>query len=202
MLISERYRVIFVHVQKTGGMSIEGWLRLQDSAARFHKHRHLLARMGAPEINDWDSYFSFGFVRNPWDRLVSWWAMIQENPTAYPDLPFWQYVRKRGPTFEDFILHCTDTIQDSGTIKSAALPQLDYLSAASGQQIVQYIGRFETLVESVREVQLRANLPGAPLAHLNATRHPKQYRDYYTAQTRQLVAERFAIDIERFGYSF
>jgi len=85
---------IFVHVQKTGGNSVRTAL----GADIFDPYKHFFAR----ELRDihgeaiWESCFKFTFVRNPWDRLVSWWSMIDESrdyvdPTQPPN-GFFGYV--------------------------------------------------------------------------------------------------------------
>ena len=74
MLISHRQRFIFVHPQKTGGSSIETVLKARCPDAIHWHGRHGHAQAGLDEIGRerWKEYFSFCFVRNPWDRLVSW----------------------------------------------------------------------------------------------------------------------------------
>ena len=76
MMASDEQRVLFVHVQKTGGQSVEHLLRRHVPDARKvtglqgAKHATYAAALRAhPELAD---YWSFGFVRNPWARLWSW----------------------------------------------------------------------------------------------------------------------------------
>jgi len=80
MVISDRHRCIFVHIQKTGGASIEALLLRSDpsaAASAQEGRRHPPARAIAPIAGSerWRAYFKFAFVRNPWDRLVSWYHM-------------------------------------------------------------------------------------------------------------------------------
>ena len=60
----------FVHIQKTGGTSIRVALGLPKVPPGKHwsaaRHRAALGR------EEWERRFTFAFVRNPWDRLVSW----------------------------------------------------------------------------------------------------------------------------------
>ena len=104
MLISSHGRFIFVHVQKTGGVSLEDVLSSHYSDTSSWHGRHGHARSGLDElgIDRWKSYFSFGFVRNPWDRLVSYYSMIRAQIDALPpeerksprpfDLEIWNQV--------------------------------------------------------------------------------------------------------------
>src|SRR5688500_16256392 len=84
MLISEKKKFIFVHVQKTGGVTLQQVLREHAPDTRLWHGRHGHASTGVADIGRarWERYFSFAFVRNPWDRLVSHYAMIREKIDA------------------------------------------------------------------------------------------------------------------------
>lgn len=207
MLHSSQRRAIFVHNQKAAGTSIGTFLRrhVADITPVLPEHALAedgIARLGAPE---WNRCYSFGFVRNPWARLVSWHRMIMERPEAGRGNPWWFYVRARGATFEEFVLRCTDEVkEDCGGFlyrRSAVRNQLDYFTDADGRQAVSFIGRFERLGEDFATVQRALDLPAEPLTKLNAT-SGADYRACYNERTRTLVAERFARDIARFGYTF
>jgi len=96
-----------------------------------------------------------------------------------------------------------------GSASAAGLVQLtgsavhtlgDGARLLDGAVIVDFIGRYETLATDLAYVGDRLGLPLA-LPHLNRSAHA-HYRDYYTDETRAIVAARFARDIERFGYTF
>jgi hypothetical protein len=103
---------IFVHVQKTGGNSVRTAL----GGDIFDARKHFMARDLREIYGEavWDSCFKFSFVRNPWDRLVSWWSMIDNArdyvDQAQPPNAFFGYVLKRTKNFEDFLLRCNDEI--------------------------------------------------------------------------------------------
>ncbi len=158
MLISHTYKFIFVHIQKTGGSSIEYVLRQFDPTAlreipherdpqNWLKGRHVFAR----QIRDyvglkvWNSYFKFAFVRNPWDRLVSWYNMIKlRGDKKITPNNFWRYVLAHSHNFETFIKNCPSIItQLDGDKRSTAFNQVDYICDEKGRIIVDYIGRYE-----------------------------------------------------------
>ena len=112
-----------------------------------------------------------------------------------------QYVLDNTNSFEEFIYKCTDTIDDSDGKKSFLYNQLDYVSDADGNVIVDYIGKFENLAEDTAKVFKQLGIEGASLPHKNISNH-ENYRSYYTDDTRDIVAERYARDIEYFGYEF
>lgn len=207
MLISDAHRAVFVHVQKTGGVSVQALLEQHWSDARtLPGRRHqTYARILRTEPGLGD-YFSFGFVRNPWSRMVSWWEMTQwfkqraakGDPEALrhlEDNPFLAAVARDYATFEEFVLRGPEEWP------RLRRPQLRYLSAGGRQ--VDFIGRTESLGADVVTVLERLGLAGeAGLPHRNRSRRRIQWRDYYDARTRARVAELFAPDVAEFGYTF
>ena len=78
--------------------------------------------------------------------------------------------------------------------------QKDYVCDTEGNVMVSRIGRFETLDRDFREIADRLRLP-VNLNRVNQSRR-RAYHTYYSDLTRELVAARFAADIEAFGYRF
>src|SRR5262249_5469512 len=103
MLISQNPRFLFVHIQKTGGTSLEKVLcaacpQVQQLGCR-HDHASSACKILGPDYHD---YFKFAFVRNPWDRLVSWYSMIVQYSQGKPRKKLnglWQYVLDTASSF-------------------------------------------------------------------------------------------------------
>lgn len=208
MRVSDSRRVLFVHVPKTGGSSIDRIFddevpdaRKVPGRQRHAPYNRLLK--AEPGLAD---YWSFGFVRNPWARLVSWWLMVgrtfakaeaghvpsQEKIRRFPDV--WLTEGEYRHDFERFVLEGTIALKKVGR------PQLVTLSA--GDRQVDFIGRLESFDQDVAVVRERLGLAPVDAApHVNRTRHG-DYREFYTDETREHVAEVFAVDIEAFGYTF
>lgn len=74
MAISADRLWIFVHLQKTDGNAVRSALDVESNDA----HKHFLAQELRWVYGEaaWADCFKFAFVRNPWDRLVPWWSMI------------------------------------------------------------------------------------------------------------------------------
>lgn len=207
MLICDTHRVVFVHVPKTGGVSAEGMMRRACPDARKQvvprRGRHApLERILAsePELT---AYWSFGFVRNPWARMVSWYAMIESwnrrvrsgaTPARSLGNDMWRAAGEYSG-FEEFVLRGTEELP------RVARPQLDYLRAPGHGREVDFIGRTEHFAEGLRVVQERLGMDPVPPVHRNRSSHG-HYRDYYTEASRRRVAEVFAEDIDRFGYTY
>jgi hypothetical protein len=205
VVVSERLRCAFVHVQKTGGESLEGALLDADPEAVTElpgnaawedprKRRHLYAADLAAALgaSRWEELFSFGFVRNPWERLVSWHSMCLERPEIN------EFTRQVASTMPDFAQFAA--ADPDGPAGKATVSQLDYLDGANGARLVSFIGRYENLEADVAAIADRIGVP-LRLPHANRSDH-RDYRDYYSDRTRMIVAERFARDIEEFGYRF
>lgn len=203
MLFSNDRKFIFIHIQKTAGISISKALRdvTPDAIKRFEdleashdrqKNRHLFASDLKNYLGDevWPMYFKFAFVRNPWSRLVSWYNMCIERPTN----PFMWYVKNNAPTFESFL------DLSRGPAAKTAFNQVEYISDEAGNILVDFVGRFESLNSDFRHVCERLKID-VQLPHMN--KGPAiDFRTYYNARTRALVADRFRRDIESFGYRF
>ncbi len=207
MIYSKDPGFCFVHVYKAAGQSVKLALRrqqfrrvpgpLRTPAAKLielpfaYAFRPLGAHATAHEIRqwlgpeEWDRIFTFTFVRNPWDWQVSLYHFIQKNRLNHQrelvsSMSFDEYIRWR--VVEDKHLQSTFVVDKQGN------------------QIVDFVGRFENLTDDFHFVcgQLGWDLE---LTHENASEH-SEFRSYYTDETAALVADHFAEDITRFGYSF
>lgn len=109
---------------------------------------------------------------------------------------------KKKMSFEDFV----DWIQmssDTCIHPSPKKNQLDWFTDKSGTVLVDFIGKFETLQEDWDSISKTLHIT-KPLPHLkkrkaSATRH---YTEYYDSKTKEIIREKFVVDIEYFGYTF
>ncbi|HET6604838.1 MAG TPA: sulfotransferase family 2 domain-containing protein [Xanthomonadaceae bacterium] len=192
---------IFVHIQKTGGNSV--CTALGASTRHPDKHRSAVELREAYGHEAWDNAFTFAWVRNPWERILSWWSMIESQRSSYGGCSrFQQLVLDTASNFEDFLLRF-DGFPDDEFFKSNWLfrPQIAMISDECGRSIVDFVGRFERLVEDWQVVARRVGRPGVALPHVNQSSHGP-YQDYYSPRTRDIVARHFATDIRTFGYAF
>jgi len=207
VIASDAQRVLFVHVQKTGGQSIEHLLRRHLPDARKvsglpgAKHATYEAALAAhPELGD---YWAFGFVRNPWARMWSWYQMIERRQataeggndwvaTRIERNDFWSGVLEHCPDFESFVMEGTDRFA------RLRRPQLDYLR--SGERQVDFIGRTESLARDVGVVGERLGF-ATDVEQRNAG-GSGDFRVHYTPAMRDRVAALFEVDLRAFGYAF
>jgi hypothetical protein len=178
---------VFVHINKTGGSSVETALRLP---FQHRTARELRDQLGSDE---WNRRFSFAFVRNPWDKVAShYFYRVQTNQTGLHSNPiaFVPWVERtygaRDPSYYDK--------------PKMFMPQVDWISDQDGRLMVQFVGRFERLAADFRAVCRQIGVE-AELPHEKRSPN-RDYRRHYTADAAALVARWFATDIARFGYSF
>ena len=136
-----------------------------------------------------ESYFKFGFVRNPWDRVVSLYE--RSEPIQMKDKM----------SFDEFV----EWIQFSSATCIHSSPhryQLDWFLDGSGNMLADFIGRFECLERDWAVVADKLGITEKTLPHARENPRARPYTEYYTARTRDLIAQKFEIDIEHFGYDF
>ncbi|MFZ5483788.1 MAG: sulfotransferase family 2 domain-containing protein [Pseudomonadota bacterium] len=217
MLLSPRYKFLFVHIAKTGGTSVRAALervRRRDPwywlmwpchrmshltghrlGTKFPRHAHAIAAQEMLPKDFYDSLFKFAFVRNPWDLQVSSFHHIRrERP---------HYMEGRD-NFADFLRWKLDPARPyQFHIDTSIELQSDYLIDLHDHLIVDFVGRYERLHEDFAEACRRIGIAGPELPHRRqATDRRRDYREYYDDATADLVARHFARDIDRFGYRF
>ncbi|GHE80262.1 sulfotransferase family protein [Thalassotalea profundi] len=226
-MISHQFNCVFVHIPKTAGQSIEHFFLNLHNLTWKEKDQLLLKKNTDPqkgperlahmtakeyyqcghiEQKDYQHYFSFSFVRNPWERLVS------------------EYLHKKidkKMSLKEFVLHGWPSQNIFCDKYRHIIPQADYLYDEYGQQLVDFIGRFENLHNDFSYVCKQLNIADTSLPHKNSSygfrrlitrkfRHlfrtdkrvNSHYSEYYDDELQEIVAEIYAKDIELFGYEF
>jgi hypothetical protein len=208
MLTSPAQKMLFVHVQKTGGRSVNKvlWRSFSDLTKIERRHSTYAEAVAShPEVAD---HFVFGFVRNPWDRLVSWYSMIaaahetKRHVEHLKENAFWQAVRADFADFEDFIRRGVgDPDFRSKRYQRLRRPQTAYFADTDGRPRADFIGRTENLDDDLATALANFGIELERVPRINASSHA-HYSDYYTPELRDIVAGVFADDLDRFGYTF
>ena len=202
-MISHKHKFAFIHIPKCGGTSVEKvFARNADKVDVAHKHLPLSALEGRGFLPP--AYFLFSFVRNPWSLTVSmynylwcsnypWPKVWRKTHPAFSKLSFKKWIKH--PYFKTPTLLYVDIVKDGGSVGKMC----DFISSKKNK--VDFIGRFENLQEDFNKVCDKIGIPQQELPHTNKTKH-KHYTEYYDDETREIVAEKYAKDIEYFGYEF
>ncbi len=200
MIVSHEHQFIFIGIPRTGTVTVRNILdpytphtlhpqkqnytlpmgdeRRVDHATAIELRAHL-----SQEI--WGRYFKFSVVRNPWDRVVSWFNSM--------------YFKRQGAIFDDW-LRSGGLDQPDYEFNHMA-PAVHWLLDQEGKIAVDYIIRFECYAQGLEHVLKRINLDVKQIPRLNVAKR-LHYRDLYTSETRDIVANYYAEDIERFNYNF
>lgn len=139
-----------------------------------------------------DSCFTFTFVRNPLDRLLS--AYTHQMAADSQKTILRQHGIRSDATFAEFV-EVVAQLPDEGC-NVHVRSQHRFVSDADGV-FVEYVGRFEQLDAQWSALADRFGLPHLP--HRHAYAHPP-LAEAYTRELARLAAQRYARDIELFGY--
>ncbi|TCT19596.1 sulfotransferase family 2 domain-containing protein [Thiobaca trueperi] len=217
MLLSPKYRFLFVHIAKTGGTSVRAALerlRWRDPwyypmflcsrlshlsghriATKLPRHAKVIAAQELLPKDYFDSLFKFAFVRNPWDLQVSSFHHIRRERPHYLG---------GHETFDAFLRWKLDPERPyQYHLDTSITLQSDYLIDLHGRVLVDFIGRYERLHEDFATACDRIGIAPPALPHARAAKDRKRdYRGYYNDETAGLIARHFARDIEMLGYQF
>jgi hypothetical protein len=190
----DRHRCIFIHVPKCAGVSMSRALfgNLAGGHRKIDTYRLVFNRA------EFTSYFKFAFVRNPWDRLVSAFFYLKNGGFEKSDHTWLEEQLGGISDFDSFVRRGLALPE----VLSVALfrPQTHYI-CSDGEPALDFIGHFESLEHDFRFVQQRLGCR-RPLQTLNESRRARDYRDYYSAETRQIVADVYRDDLNALGYRF
>lgn len=143
------------------------------------------------------NYFKFSVVRNPFSRCVSeyfWYKRMKSNV-----LSFKQWVNTK---LQDLIENSTRIDNEyPKVLKMHNLEQFKFVYNELNESMVDYICKFENLQQDFNIVCDKIGIPRQQLPHVNKSKH-KHYTEYYDDETREIVAKKYAKDIEYFRYKF
>jgi len=208
-MISHKKKFIFTAVPKTGTSSIERSLQ-KYSLRHPATEKHFTFLEYQKKYKNTKDYFSFAFVRNPFDRLVSqfhftgcgwfkFWAKQFPHFSDF-DCTFANFVRHIVANDLSFSCHRYQSKLWNRNRNNGGGPDSDF-SMHNYVRDINFIGKFENLQEDFNIACEKIGIPQQQLPHKNETNH-KHYTEYYDDETRQIVAEKYAKDIEFFGYKF
>ena len=207
MLISRKKKFIFIHIYKNAGTSITNALipiaasKLQLKLMRLIKFLNLRCydlqpysgHIKASELvklmgkENFKSYFSFAIVRNPFDLQVSLYLYILMMTNHYQH----EIIKNLG-SFDAYIKWRCDENNEL---------QRDFVYSEDGELLVDFIGKYEDLENDFKIICDRIGVT-LILPRLNVSDNRKEYQQYYTEESIELVRHAFEADFSLFGYDF
>lgn len=189
-------RCIFIHIPKCAGISI--CRSLFGNLAGGHLSAPVYQLLFPRE--EYDDYFKFTVVRNPWDRVVSAYFYLKNGGINAEDRRWAKRHLLRYPDFETFVKRWINRRNVRTWIHFR--PQFKYACTPKSRPALDFIAYFENIDKDFEIICDRLGRD-ASLIHFNKTRGKrKDYREYYTPETRRIVSEAYPEDIEYFGYDF
>ena len=205
MLYHESQQWLFTHVSRTGGTSIRSALQLASPRTRAFLTQHANLADAKTRLGvKFEQTFCFAFVRNPWERLVSWYAMIGETlARTRGDLHYRNEPHNsHWSAFEHFLNRWSAELMMVDGRTQPRHSQWAQLSNADDRLLTQMLGRYENFAHDRQQIFAKLGVRFDHSAEaLNDSSH-LPYAVYYSRQSRELVARVFSDDVERFGYEF
>lgn len=206
MIISHKYKFIYIKTRKTASTSIEVALsklctkddivtpinpKVEGHVPRnyegFFNHISLSEIKSKIPSKLYDEYYKFTFERNPWDKMVSY---------------YW-YCTKRwdvSENFRDFCLKCNKkNVGNYAIISDIERYSID------GKIAVDFIGRYESLEKDCEQVCSTLGIPFDGYLTKEKSEYRKEkrhYSTYYDFVTQKKIEREFAKEIDFFEYSF
>jgi len=201
MIISHKFRLIFIKTVKTAGTSIEVYLSphcgpgdiltpvqppIEGHEARnygrFYNHYSAWGVRQAVPAEIWNNYLKICVERNPWDKTVSQYCMLKERMGG--KLEFSDYLSS-GKIRQNWELY---TDLDNTTL------------------LVDRVLRYERLDQDLGEVFEQQGIPWSGhldvYAKSNSRKDKRHYREWYSEEQQALIARVFSDEIREFGYAF
>ena len=142
-------------------------------------------------------YFKFGFVRNPWDRAVSLYEREKGRPNENKQFTLGTHSENYFEEFIEWMNYASSTCIHSQPHRY----QLDWFVNHSGEILVDFIGRYKRLEQDWATVANKLGID-TPIPWKNKSEEKRHYTEYYNRKTRDIIATRFAVDIDYFEYEF
>jgi len=137
----------------------------------------------------WNSYFKFAIVRNPWARLFSAYrgtmrdAVRRERYNVAADMSFEQFIDQYVP-WSDMVL-----------------PQTHWLKDSRGRIGVDEVVKFHQLSDRLAEIAEARKIPLSIIPR-HLVFGGTDYRALYGPELRERVGEIYAEEIDLFGFRF
>lgn len=211
MIVSHSQKFIFIHIEKNAGTSItrtldnymtykdlilgcspfgEGIQPFYKEKYGVNKHSNAIDVKSLVGKQVWNDYFSFSFVRNPWDRVVSLYTWCRNSKHK---LPICQEAIN-SKSFSDFI---------KSKCFSELPQQLDYISDTEGNIIVNFVGRQEFVQRDFSYICGKIGIDNLDLHAANSSNRNKSYQDYYNNDRDiEIIHSKFFSDVQAFNYRF
>jgi hypothetical protein len=196
MPISDKYKLIFIHIPKNAGTAITNTLEMSDIGHhgwRYYKSRY-------PQ--KWVTYTKISVVRNPWDRVVScyeyakmedsYWHSTNSKARAGKHL---DYDLLKDSSFENCLGILKNTPQK---LRHQGWSNQSNYIYNGDKLMVDYVLDVNEIDNKLSEIlNQKINIPKINVSNQN------NYKDYYSDKKMvNIVSDRYKTDLLNFNYEF
>ena len=220
-MISHKHKFLSIRIPKTASTSVTTVLKPyfdiqgtddRETAYYFHAKAELVKDHFDSENWNFNSYFKFAFVRNPFERQVSLWEYAKkvvidylENTDADKILNDANFKDKmqiiKYENFQNWVIKSKEHFNQR-PLPDGWTPQCRYICKDWDKALlVDFIGKTENIQQDFNTICDKIGIQKQKLPHKNASNH-RHYTEYYNEETRQIVENHYAKDLEYFGYEF
>ena len=175
-MIIDKYKAIFIHIPKNAGTSIEEYFGNESVRIQPSKHADI-HEIKSRFKNSYNNYKKFTIIRNPYDKMVSWYFYLKKYLGNYIVIEFNDWIKDPSKFW-----HANDPI-------SFLKPQYDWID-----DTVEII-KFENLNKEINSFfNKKINLPVT-----NKSNH-NNYLEYYNKQYLDIIYDKYKKDFIKFNY--
>jgi|10_taG_2_1085330.scaffolds.fasta_scaffold17517_4 hypothetical protein len=218
MIISKKYKFIFIHIPKTGGCSVESALmnhlgkedlitdrmNYQDKKinAKFCDIPHHITLRDFHHLthNRYKDYYKFSFVRNPYDRLVSMYSFYSQlkrrriGESEIEKFNNWLLDNSRGN-----IINPKLGLKAQNQWKN--IPQIEWVINNDNKIDVDFIGKIETFDSDLLTIGRKIGINIDIIPHKNKSKH-SHYSNFFNAETKRQTEKKYMDDFKKFNYTW
>ena len=191
LLDFKKNQSIFIHIPKNAGNSVFNLVYGRAGNA----HITIKEYMSLMNKRDFNSYFKFAIVRNPYSRLESAYFYLKSGGRKAPLDLIYQKKIKEFDTFEIFV--CNFFKDDEYLNIHHFTPQFHWLIDNDGNLSMDYIGRYEKIEEFFDKLIKKFQITSSVKFH-NRTAVKKDIK--YTVTMKEIINKVYAKDFEFFNY--
>tara|TARA_B100001113_G_C20994642_1_gene572115 strand:+ start:318 stop:890 length:573 start_codon:yes stop_codon:yes gene_type:complete len=188
MFINHKHKFIFIHIPKTAGTSIRSSFDENgyDKKVVRKKYPHSTCQEVKEYCGEkvWNEYYKFTFVRNPFDRIVSFYHFHKSPQYKHPA----GQERARLP-LKEWIFTC----KDSNVLHSQAY--------FVGDEKLDFVGRYENLHSDFNKVCMDIGIKPYTLPHYNKSKHDN-WQHLLDKETQDYVHGIYRDDFNKFTYIY
>ncbi|MGK7940291.1 MAG: sulfotransferase family 2 domain-containing protein [Crocosphaera sp.] len=217
-MISGEKNFLFIHIPKTGGNSLQNILRNysedkimifgehQDGIERFEvrndkydvtKHSTLQNYKDILEPNFYQKLFKFATLRNPYDRMISWYFSPHRGVKEWIREDFIKLVGEVSPVRH--YIGLSESLSQQKTFNFLGFSFT--LNQPNLDQDIDFLIRFESLEQDFKKVCEMIDIPYEPLPIRNKSER-RSYASYFDQELKEIVEEKFAEEIKFGAYEF